>query len=57
MDVGVVSVFSIYPILLLIIYGLFVALGLTVLYLLIKFLIRAIAALDIYLEEKGHRRR
>ncbi|QJC50149.1 hypothetical protein HGI30_17380 [Paenibacillus albicereus] len=52
----VFSLMSFLPIVLFIIYGLFILLGLYALYLLIKFLIRAIAALDIYLDEKRNRR-
>jgi len=48
--------FGIFPIIWFIICGLFVLLGLTVLYLLIKFLIRANQALDIHLDEKRNRR-
>lgn len=40
---------------LIIVRGLFVLLGFYALYLLIKFLIRAIAVLDIYLDEKRNR--
>ncbi|GGE03037.1 hypothetical protein GCM10010911_72650 [Paenibacillus nasutitermitis] len=45
-----------WSIILLIVYGLFILLGLYTLYLIIKLLIRAIAALDIYLDEKRNRR-
>lgn len=48
--------FSIIPMFLFIVYGLFILLGLYCLYLLIKLLIRAIEALDIHLEEKRNRR-
>lgn len=44
------------PMLLFIVYGLFILLGLYTLYLIIKLLIRAIAVLDIYLDEKRNRR-
>jgi len=50
------SMLGIFPIIILIVYGLFILLGLTVLYLLIKFLIRANQALDIHLDEKRNRR-
>lgn len=48
--------FPIIQSLIIIVYGLFILLGLYCLYLLIKLLIRAIAALDIYLDEKRNRR-
>jgi hypothetical protein len=51
-----ISVFSMLPMILFIVYGLFILLGIYVLYLLIKFLIRAIEALDIYLDEKKNKR-
>lgn len=44
-----------WPMILMIAYGLFILLGLYTLYLIIKLLIRAIAALDIYLDEKRNR--
>lgn len=44
------------PMILIIVYGLFILLGLYTLYLIIKLLIRLIAALDIYLDEKRNRR-
>ncbi|MNW62960.1 hypothetical protein D3C74_411200 [compost metagenome] len=47
--------YSILPSIMLIIYGLFILLGLYSLYLLIKFLIRGIEALDIYLDEKRNK--
>ncbi|MNI55793.1 hypothetical protein D3C73_1107650 [compost metagenome] len=50
------AMFSIIPTILFIVYGLFILLGLYCLYLLIKFLIRGIEALDIYLDEKRNRR-
>jgi len=50
------SMFGLIPILMFIVYGLFLVMGLYVLYLLIKFLLRAIEALDIYLNEKRGRR-
>jgi len=53
---GTSILFGIFPIVWFIICGLFVLLGLTVLYLLIKFLLRANQALDIYLDEKKNRR-
>jgi len=51
-----VSAFSMFGLIMVVVYGLFILLGLYVLYLLIKFLIRAIEALDIYLNEKRGRR-
>lgn len=48
--------FTIFPFILFIVYGLFILLGLYALYLLIKLLIRGIEALDIYLDEKRTRR-
>lgn len=48
--------FTIFPFILVIVYGLFILLGLYALYLLIKLLIRGIEALDIYLDEKRTRR-
>jgi len=48
--------FGIFPILLFIVYGVVALMGIYCLYLLIKFLIRAIKALDIHLDEKGNRR-
>lgn len=44
------------PLIILIVYGLFLLLGLYTVYLIIKLLIRAIAVLDIYLDEKRNRR-
>lgn len=49
-------VFSILPTILIIVYGLFILLGLYSLYLFIKLAVRGIAALDIYLDEKRNRR-
>ena len=51
-----VSAFSIFGLIMVIVYGLFIVLGIYILYLLIKFLLRAIEALDIYLNEKRGRR-
>ncbi|MDQ0088590.1 hypothetical protein J2T12_001996 [Paenibacillus anaericanus] len=48
--------FTIFPFILFIVYGLFILLGLYALYLLIKLLIRGIEVLDIYLDEKRTRR-
>lgn len=50
------SMFSLWPMLILIINGLFKLLGLYALYLLIKFLIRAITAVELYIDEKRNRR-
>lgn len=50
------SIFSIWPMLFFIMNGLFMLLGLYALYLLIKLLIRAITALEIYIDEKRNRR-
>ncbi|WP_165593451.1 hypothetical protein [Paenibacillus solani] len=50
------SIFSIWPMLFFIINGLFMLLGLYALYLLIKLMIRAITALEIYIDEKRNRR-
>jgi len=50
------SMLGLLPLIMFIVYGLFIVLGLYVLYLLIKFLLRAIEALDIYLNEKRGRR-
>ncbi|MBM7565541.1 hypothetical protein JOC55_002487 [Paenibacillus sacheonensis] len=47
---------TILPFILFVVYGLFLLLGLYALYLFIKLAIRAIAALDIYLDEKRNRR-
>lgn len=47
---------TILPAIMLIIYGLFILLGLYSLFLFIKLLIRGIEALDIYLDEKRNRR-
>lgn len=56
MDVNTtVSVFSAFSIIMIIVYGLFILLGIYALYLFIKLMIRGIAALDIYLEEKRNR--
>ncbi len=48
--------FTAFSQILFIVYGLFTLLGLYCLYLLIKFLIRGIKALDIYLDEKYNKR-
>ncbi|SFB50271.1 hypothetical protein SAMN05216312_110208 [Cohnella sp. OV330] len=50
------STFSLLPILMLIIYGLFILLGLYSLYLFIKLATRGITALDIYIDEKKNKR-
>ncbi|MGO4106416.1 hypothetical protein [Paenibacillus sp. YAF4_2] len=56
MDVNTtVSVFSAFSIIMIIVYGLFILLGIYALYLFIKLMIRGIAALDIYLDEKRNR--
>ncbi|WP_162839311.1 hypothetical protein [Bacillus sp. FJAT-28004] len=49
-------IFTFFPILLFIVYGVVALMGIYCLYLLIKLLIRAIKALDIHLDEKGNRR-
>ncbi|MCM3628429.1 hypothetical protein M3194_13755 [Paenibacillus glycanilyticus] len=51
-----VSVFSVLPMIMIIVYGLFILMGLYALYLLIKLMIRGIEALDIHLDEKRNRR-
>ncbi|MBX4151281.1 hypothetical protein [Paenibacillus lautus] len=50
------SMFNLWPMLILIINGLFMLLGLYALYLLIKLLIRAITAIELYIDEKRNRR-
>ncbi|MGG4105462.1 hypothetical protein AAXB25_16200 [Paenibacillus lautus] len=50
------SMFNLWPMLILIINGLFMLLGLYALYLLIKLLIRAITAVELYIDEKRNRR-
>ncbi|CAM3491311.1 hypothetical protein PALU110988_25210 [Paenibacillus lupini] len=56
MDVSTpVSVFSAFSIIMIVVYGLFILLGIYALYLFIKLMIRGIAALDIYLDEKRNR--
>ncbi|MEC0309377.1 hypothetical protein P4H67_21670 [Paenibacillus lautus] len=50
------SMFHLWPMLILIINGLFMLLGLYALYLLIKLLIRAITAVELYIDEKRNRR-
>lgn len=50
------SMFQLLPILILIVQGLFILLGLYALYLLIKLLIRAITAVELYIEDKRNRR-
>ncbi|MGC6590290.1 hypothetical protein [Paenibacillus sp. FSL W7-1332] len=50
------SMFNLWPMLILIINGLFMLLGLYALYLLIKLMIRAITALELYIDEKRNRR-
>lgn len=52
-----VSILSSLSMVLFIVYGLFILLGLYAMFLLIKFLIRAIQALDIHLDEKRNGRR
>ncbi len=49
------SIFSIFAQVMFVIYGLFILLGLYCLYLLIKFLIRGIKALDIYIEKNNRK--
>lgn len=55
MDMGL-SMFGLWPALLFIGNGLFMLLGLYALYLLIKFLIRATTAVELYIDEKRNRR-
>jgi hypothetical protein len=50
------SMFAVLPIVMFIIYGLFILLGLYSLFLFIKLAIRGITALDIYIDEKRNRR-
>jgi hypothetical protein len=50
------SMFNLWPMLILIINGLFMLLGLYALYLLIKLLIRAITAVELYIDDKRNRR-
>lgn len=50
------SMFNLWPMLIFIINGLFMLLGLYALYLLIKLLIRAITAVELYIDEKRNRR-
>lgn len=50
------SMFNLWPMLILIINGLFMLLGLYALYLLIKLLIRSITAVELYIDEKRNRR-
>ena len=50
------SMFNLWPMLILIINGLFMSLGLYALYLLIKLLIRSITAVELYIDEKRNRR-
>ena len=50
------SMFNLWPMLILIMNGLFMLLGLYALYLLIKLLIRAITAVELYIDEKRNRR-
>lgn len=56
MDGASVGIFSIFPIILIIVYGVSILMGITLLYLCIKLALRGIAALDIYLDEKRNRR-
>lgn len=55
-SVSSISLFGIYPMILIIFNGLFKLLAIYSLYLFIKLAIRGIQALDIYLEEKRGRR-
>ena len=50
------SLFGFIPVLIIIMNGLLMILGLVALFLLIKFLIRAITALELYIDEKRNRR-
>lgn len=50
------SMFGLWPALMFIGNGLFMLLGLYALYLLIKFLIRATTAVELYIDEKRNRR-
>ncbi|WP_179087276.1 hypothetical protein [Paenibacillus glucanolyticus] len=50
------TMFDIWPMLIIIVYGLFILLGLCALYLLIKLMMRAITALELYIDEKRNRR-
>jgi hypothetical protein len=52
---SVFSMFSLLPFVMMIIYGLFLLLGLYSLYLFIKLAIRGITALEIYIDEKNRR--
>lgn len=57
MDVSTsVSVFSAFSMIMIVVYGLFILLGIYALYLFIKLMIRGNEALDIYLDEKRNRR-
>ncbi|MFS0725584.1 hypothetical protein [Paenibacillus sp. 1P07SE] len=56
MDIGYsFGLFSFVPFLLFVVYGLFILLGLTALFLLIKLMMRAITALELYIDEKRSR--
>lgn len=50
------SMFALLPMIMIVVYGLFILMGLYALYLFIKLMIRGIAALDIYLDEKRNGR-
>ncbi|WP_379248640.1 hypothetical protein [Paenibacillus sp. GCM10028914] len=50
------SMFGLWQMIFIIVYGLFILLGLCALYLLIKLMIRAITALELYIDEKKNRR-
>ncbi|MFC3801173.1 hypothetical protein [Cohnella sp. GCM10012308] len=50
------SGFELLPTILIIVYGLFILLGLYSLYLFIKLATRGITALDIYIDEKKNKR-
>ncbi|CAM3501067.1 MULTISPECIES: hypothetical protein [Paenibacillus] len=56
MEFGGMSMFGIWSMLIIIVYGLFILLGLCALYLLIKLMMRAITALELYIDEKRNRR-
>ncbi|EFU43007.1 hypothetical protein PVOR_04533 [Paenibacillus vortex V453] len=56
MESSGMTMFDIWPMLIIIVYGLFILLGLCALYLLIKLMMRAITALELYIDEKRNRR-
>lgn len=56
MNFGGISMFNVFSMLSIIVYGLFILLGLCALYLLIKLMMRAITALELYIDEKRNRR-